>query len=297
LTNTQTPDREALGHALNIEHTAGYTYRELAIKYHKSPDAIKGLIRTARIKGTPAEFDAIHLPTPLELAGDFLIVGDVHVPATDWNFAQLVGRVAEHTGINRLIIAGDFFNFDLWSRYDHVIAPPTWKQERDAARVLIGDWLETFAEIYTISGNHDQRIAKWSAAEFDEVDTWGMVATSGKLTHSNCGYCTVQSGGQTWRVTHPASYRRGRLSVANELANKYQVNVISFHEHHLGKTFDEYGHYVVVNGGMLADTEKMAYVTLNDTVSAKMVKGFVALQNGCATVYGERPFTDWSFLG
>ena len=259
-------------------------------------NAAKGLIRTARLKSTPAEFEVIHLDTPLELTGDFIIVGDVHVPATDWQFAQLVGRVAERTGINRLIIAGDFFDFSLWSKYPIITAQPSWREERDAARVMLADWLATFDEIYTLMGNHDQRLIKWSAAEFDEADIWGMVTSNSKLHHSSRGWCNVKSAGVNWRVTHPASYRRGRGSVVNELANKYQTNVIGWHEHHLSKMFDEYGHYVVVNGGMLADPNKFAYVTMNDTTSAAMCKGFVVLQNGTASVMGEHPFTDWGWL-
>jgi len=44
-------------------------------------------------KPTPKEFCVIRLPTPLDLTGDFMVVGDVHVPYTDYDFAQLVGRV------------------------------------------------------------------------------------------------------------------------------------------------------------------------------------------------------------
>ena len=293
MTYTQTPDRELLGNTLLSLHEAGYSYAELGKQYHRTADAVKGLVRTAKLK-QPKEFNVGIMPTPLELAGDFIIVGDVHVPCTDWAFASLVGRVAEKTGIHRLIIAGDFFNFDMWSIYQHAVPPTTWREERNAARVLVGDWLETFSEIYTLQGNHDRRLQKWTAGEFDENDVWGLIATSQKLVHSNYGWCTVRSNGQPWRVTHPKNYGRNQLTVASDLAMKYQSNVITWHEHHSAHGWDTYGRFVTVNGGTLADANKFAYVSLDDNRMAAMMKSFVVLKNGTARVLGEYPFTDWS---
>lgn len=87
----QTMERETLGRRLSELHTAGYTSAELGKQFHMTAGAVRGLIRTARLKQTPAEFNVIHLGEQLQLTGDFIIVGDVHVPATDWQFAQLVG--------------------------------------------------------------------------------------------------------------------------------------------------------------------------------------------------------------
>ena len=37
----------------------------------------------------------VHIGTPLQLSGDWMIVGDVHVPCTDYDFAALVQLVAD----------------------------------------------------------------------------------------------------------------------------------------------------------------------------------------------------------
>jgi len=242
----------------------------------------------------PKEFQGYDLGTPFQLVGDFIIVGDVHVPATDWGFAQMVSRLADKTGIRRLIIAGDFFTMDSFSQYAAVVPPVTWAQERDAARVLLLDWLETFAEIYTLQGNHDRRMSKWAVGELSEVDIYGMAVQNPKLHHSKFGYCTVKSAGVEWRVTHPANYGRNQLTVLSDLANKYQTCVIGAHEHHQAIGWDVYKRYVICNLGMLADDKKMAYVSLDDNRSAGMAKGFVMLRNGVATPFGLYPFTDWS---
>jgi hypothetical protein len=241
----------------------------------------------------PAEFDVIHLGTPFDLSGDFVVVGDVHVPATDWQFSRMVGMVADKLGIYRLIIAGDFFNFDFASKYRIVVPPATWREERDAARILIADWLETFTEIYILQGNHDRRLTNWSAGEFDEVDIWGMVNSSSKIKVSKFGWLTVNSGGIPWRITHPTSYGVNQLTVASDLANKYQMNICGHHEHHFSVGWDKYKHFVVVNNGGLMDPNKLAYVHLDDNRCANMMQGFTVLRNGCPTLFGRYPFTDW----
>lgn len=277
---------------LLADQQAGIPIQTLSTKYGLTVYATRKHLETARGL-IPKEFQGFDLGTPFDLQGDFIIVGDVHVPATDWGFAQMVSRLADKTKINRLIIAGDFFTMDSFSQYAAVVPPVAWAQERDAARVLLLDWLETFAEIYTLQGNHDRRMSKWAEGELSEVDIYGMAVSNPKLHHSKFGYCTVKSGGVDWRITHPANYGKGQLAVLSDLANKYQCNMIGAHEHHLAKGWDVYKRYVICNMGMLADEKKMAYVSLDDTRSAGMAQGFVLLRNGVATPLGRFPFTDW----
>jgi hypothetical protein len=82
--------------------------------------------------------------------------------------------------------------------------------------------------------------------------------------------------------------------VAEKLALKHQVNVITHHEHHCGMGFDRYGHYVIVNNGCLADVNKMPYTALADAPKANMMKAFCLLRNGVPRLYSDRDdFTDW----
>lgn len=275
-------------HRLNRD---GLSKTDLCRRYNITRQQYDKMVRQ---DATPPEFEVLNLGTPFDLSGDYVIVGDVHIPATDWSFARLVGMVADKLQIPRLIIAGDFLNADFASTY-RVIAPPaTWREERDAARVLLHDWLETFSEIYVIQGNHDRRITNWAAAEFDEIDIWGMISSSNKLHISKFGYLTVNSGGIPWRVTHPKNYSINQLTVASELAQKYQTNVISHHEHHLGLGWDRYKRFVCVNNGCLVDIKKLAYAHLDDSKIAGMAQGFTVIKNGCPKVYGRYPFTDWA---
>lgn len=275
------------------DYRSGMTEGQLGLKYGLSTMQVVKNLANAKSK-LPKEFQVINLGTPLHLRGDFIIVADVHVPATDWGFAQNVARLADKTGIRRLIIAGDMFNMDAFSTYAPTVTPVTWAQERDAARLLLMDWLETFEEIYTIAGNHERRLTKWAAGNLDESDIYGMVVNNPKLVHSEYGYLTVESGGIPWRITHPKNYGKQQLTVLSDLANKFQTNVIGAHEHHNAIGWDVYKRYVICNIGMLADEKKFAYAAMDDNRMAGMTKGFVILRGGVATPLGLYPFTDWS---
>jgi len=236
------------------------------------------------------------LGTPWRLEGDWMIIGDVHVPYTDYEFSQLVALVARKnmSKPRRLLIAGDFFNMDTFSNYIHLVNIPTWKEERDAAKTLLHEWLETFDEIRMLMGNHDRRLQKFVNGEFDETDILSLVISNPDMVKmSGYGYCTIDTPGGVYRVTHPKNYSINQLVVADQLALKFGQHIISFHEHHLSAGYDRYKRYMVVNGGCLVDPDKLAYVKLDDSKSAGMAAGFVMLRNGAPQLFGKSPFTDW----
>lgn len=284
------PDGKLLA-ALN---RAGASYSALAHRFGLTRGQVSGLIARAK-KSNPAWFN-VNLGSHLQLVGNYMVVGDVHVPVTDYDFAQLVVRVAEHFNIRGLIIAGDFFNMDMFSSYPKDQAMVSWEQEREAGKVLLLQWLEWFSEIYTLMGNHDRRVIRFVEGQFDENDIYGMLVTSSKLVHSHFGWCEVRSNGVPWRITHPRNYSRNQLVTASELALKHKSNIVSFHEHHAGKGWDKYNRYVVINGGILADQSKMGYVTLDDGNNPIMKKGFAMIKDGVGEIFSTEPYTDWSFL-
>lgn len=227
---------------------------------------------------------------PWQLTGDWMIIGDVHVPCTDWHLAGLVVSVAKKHKIKRLLIAGDLFNMDAFSLYDQVIEAPSWAQERDAAKALLTNYLEWFVEIKMIMGNHERRLQRYTAGAFDTGDILSLITTNERVKLSPYGYCMIDD----WRVTHPDRYRQLPLSQANDLSMIYECNIISFHEHHLAKSWSKSGKHVIVNGGSLADETRLAYMVLDDRPTPKSKRGFAKLQNGVADIFGPPPFTDWT---
>ena len=231
---------------------------------------------------------------PWTLTGDWMVVGDVHVPYTLWGFASLVAQVAlKHMKPpRRLLIAGDLFSMDVFSSYPHETLPPTWAQERDAARALITEWLTTFDEIRVLPGNHDVRLFKQLAGAMDTDDLLALIYTNVlKVKISPYGFCYINDD---WIVTHQRDYSKNQLWVANALAHAEERNVMSFHEHHLSKGWDEYKNHVVVNGGCLVDERRVPYTKYTISKRPRWARGFVMLRESAPYVFGEEPFTDWS---
>ena len=235
------------------------------------------------------------LGQPLKLSGDWIIIGDVHVPFTDLDWLDLMLQVAKkHLQYPKLLIAGDLLNMDVFSKYPHLTSTPTWQQERDMARAMFDAFWDTFQEVAIIMGNHERRAQRFTSGAFDEVDIFSLLTTNAKLVSSNYGWCTIDTPTGEWRVTHPTNYSVNQLNVLDTLANKFCQNVIGCHEHHLSIGWDRFGRHVIVNGGCLVDPEKLAYVSLDDSRSAGMKQGFVMLRAGVPYIFGKSPITDWA---
>jgi hypothetical protein len=282
-----------------LHYSAGMTYAEIAKKVGQTVNWVVGRVYRYRTQysqaETPREFQVVDLGQPLTLEGDWMIVGDVHVPTIDYGLARLMVQVAKkHLTHPRLLIAGDYFSQDQFSKYEPAIAGPSWKQEQAAGKKLMDGWLEDFDEIVALMGNHDRRLTKKLDGAMDGVDIYRMLTHDPKLAVSNYGWCTINTNAGPYRVTHPTQYSVKQLALADELALKYQCHTISFHEHHLGVGFDRFGRYLVVNGGGLFDASQFAYVNLDDSKSPVMKSGFVLLKNGTPYLFGKAPFTDWS---
>lgn len=238
------------------------------------------------------------LGEPFRLRGDVMIVGDVHVPFTDMSFAPFVAEIAKRhmPRPRQLLIAGDLFNMDSFSSYAALIEHPSWKQERDFARNLLRSWRKIFDKVWVIMGNHERRLQKWTQGAFDETDLMALIWSDPDwISMSPFGYCTVESEFGDWLVTHPRNYSINQLTVADALAQKHRMNIISHHEHHFAKGWDRYGWNVIVNNGTLIDPERVPYVTLDNSKSAGMKHGFVALVDGVPHMFGREPFTSWNY--
>lgn len=227
---------------------------------------------------------------------DFLVVGDVQLPTTNYDFAVLPAYVAatQLKKPRRLVIAGDLFNFDAFGKYEDMIRMPTFQEEMDAARNLVGLWAQTFDEMYMVLGNHDARLIKALQGKVEVQDVMNLVNAHlplGKIQVSVRDALGVKTSQGLYRIAHGASYRKLPLSTANELAQKYQAHIILHHEHHAAQGMDIYDRYFIVNNGGLFDKEKMAYVQLLTQAKAGMSNGFTIVKNGYPTLLGK--WTNW----
>jgi hypothetical protein len=279
----------------------GKTISELAVEYGRGRKVIEKAIDDYKAKRSEEDrqlFNVVHLGTPLLLRGDFVVIGDIHVPTTDWDFAQLPAQVAERhltKGNRRLIIGGDFFSMDKFSSYTAITRAPSWREERDAGRVYIKRLLETFDEIYIIMGNHDRRLQRWAAGELEETDIFGMLIQNPRVVVSNYGWLDVVTDTGPWHITHSTNYSVNAGTVGDILAQKHQSNIISHHQHHCNHGQDKFKRYVTIDNGCLVDPVKLAYVMLDDSKMPNMSEGFTLLKNGVGSLLAKnKSYTDWS---
>jgi hypothetical protein len=292
-------DAAQMAELYRLHYSAGMTFAAIARQVGRDTAWVSNRVYKYRDqyldKDIPREFRVVDLGTPLTLEGDWMIVGDVHVPTIDWGLAQLMVQVArKHLKHPRLLIAGDYFSMDSFSNYEPTVSPPSLAQELKAGETLLKEWLGTFEQIVALMGNHDRRLTKKTHAAISGADVYRMMTHDPKLTVSNFGWCIIQTPCGNYRVTHPRDYSTNQLAAVSEMANKYQSHVIGFHEHHLGKGWDRYGHWLVVNGGGLFDASQLAYAVLDDSKAPAMKPGFVLLKNGTPHVFGKSPYTNWS---
>jgi hypothetical protein len=145
-----------------------------------------------------------------------------------------------------------------------------------------------------MSGNHDRRVSRKTDGEMDIHDLAELLSVNiKKIEASILGYGSLDSNNIQYRITHTRQYSINRLTVASELAAKYQSNVISFHEHHLAQGWDKYHRYVIVNGGSLVLQSSLPYCSLDDNKMPNFCTGFVMVKNGAPYLFGKTPFTDW----
>lgn len=234
-----------------------------------------------------------------KVSGDWLVCGDVHLPTTNFALAYDMLETARYLGIKNLAIVGDLLNMDALSKYEHIMPPVRFADEVEPAIDMLAEYSGWFDQIKMVLGNHDHRLMKSLRGDF-KADWYARIldAANGKLEISPYSHMELKSGKEKWRLTHPGNYSRVKGRVADTLAQKYQCNVVTFHEHHVAKMRDTFNRYTLINGGGLFDHEKMAYVMLVDNTSPIMCNGFVVIQNGTGEIVTPYPsFTNLDYYG
>ena len=286
--------------ALNVDSIRGRVSRYgKRIGIRKDDGVPASIIELGTVPVLP-KFNAV----PYVDTDTVLVVGDVHIPATDWLFLELAVKFAEkhmRKGSRTLCIVGDLLNFDAMSKYPHIVAPVGAPDELRAVNVILQYLFKTFDHIVYSMGNHDHRFHKFFSGAFGLIELRALMTASidaGKLRMVNQTQQIVKHGDIIWRLTHQQNYSKIKGRVADNLAMKHLSNVITHHEHHVNISRDSYNRHTTINNGMIGDNEKMAYVQLVDSTSNVMCNGFAFVRNGTGHLLTPYPtMTDWDMWG
>lgn len=221
-------------------------------------------------------------PIVLPLAEQYAITADWHIPLYDPAYVNTFIKDARERGVRKLVIAGDFFNFDALSAYEPKQKGAGLEDELSEAELVMRILLETFDDIYFLWGNHDARLHKALGFSIQFREAMKMVfgelgsEALERITFTNLDHIWI---GSEWYICHPGSYTRIPLSTARALATKYEASVITAHSHHCAVGYAINGTSVVAEIGGLFDRHKTAYLQRSTTFPT-WVQGYAFLEAG-----------------
>jgi hypothetical protein len=227
-----------------------------------------------------------------KLSGDFVLTSDWHVPYHDADICNKMIAMAHKFDLNRLIIAGDFFNQDAFSHYLSMDAID-FGEEKAIATDIMEKLCLSFDEIYILTGNHDIRLLKMLSFKLRIEDVWKMVTTEigRQIKISEYPYLKIND---KWHITHPKNFSVMPTSVARRMNHKYQQSVGVAHGHQMGITYSPSGKEVLFDTGGMFDQEKIEYSRMNDTTHSEWQTGFNIIKNDYLYQFPKN-HTDWDF--
>lgn len=231
-----------------------------------------------------------------------MIAGDIHIPSTKLGFLQRMCKVAERhmRGERILYIIGDLHNGDKDSKHAEYIPRLSRATELDMVGEVLQYLLGYFDIIRMTPGNHTRNRIFATLDGDITMDQVKRLILPSREDHDRLHispYDTVlaSSGGTEWAMHHQYQYRQNKLSIANDLAQKYLRNTIVFHQHHTAIGRDKYNRFTIVDCGGFHDSDMMSYTSIVPNTMPVMCNAFTYLQQGTAHLFTPYPtMTKWS---
>lgn len=271
------------------------------LKHNEEEDILSEYRKTYTYRGQPEDVGLPVFNGELHLQGDMLLVGDIHVPSTNWEFMEKITQVAKRhlARPRKIVIVGDILNGDKDSRYEHIIAPISRHKEFKITDALLQTWSRFFDEIYITPGNHLHRLIRRLEGDIGMNEIARLLTSAHeKIVMSHYDEVHVTSGDERWVATHQANYAKSKLKIGNLLAQKFQANIVTFHQHHSAIGRDDFNRYTIIDCGGMHQQSMMSYVKLVPNVMPNMNNGFVLLRDGTGHLLTPYPsITDWSMWG
>ncbi|HEB27963.1 MAG TPA: hypothetical protein ENI05_09345 [Porticoccus sp.] len=217
-------------------------------------------------------FNSRHLfPTPpnakiyddqLEIdSDDVIVIGDIEIPDHSRNYLLHVLYLAMAQNIKTLVIAGDFIATDMsalssWTttwrtgdlNYEQVI------QVMNGILATLAQW---FDNIYIISGNHDDRIARATDGHLH----LGMFLRSSTVVYSRYAHLWINTSRGDVKISHPKNFSGNPIVLGQKLYNvePRKAHHIVAHCHRQQAGWSPDGRYEIHGLGMGRDVKRTKY--------------------------------------
>ncbi len=267
---------------LDLEHT---TNTERRIRY-----AAQRYVPTTPI---PQSQTPQYVNEVIQVKGDAIVTGDWEIPDHSAELLELAREVGKKQRIKKLIINGDTIAADGLSvlPIGGRPTPSTVQEDVVMARKIITSMTEWFDEVYIISGNHCKRL-RWGThgeftADFLLADIPGVITTPFSRLY-------LTSGKQEWLICHPKTYSKVPGTLARDIAEIENINVVAAHTHLLSWSITKDGRHLALDGGHCRDASRTLYKVEMVTRHPQWCAGFVVIRDGYACALS-KDFTDWAY--
>lgn len=213
---------------------------------------------------------------PMVIDGDVTVISDLHVPYHDARFLGNVLDLSQKWAIPTVLIAGDLFQFDAFSKFLRHPAINT-KRELRVGREVLERLTDTFAHVILLEGNHDWRIGAKLDQEVQNEDIGKLFSLAANFTFSDYSRCYHKAG---WVIGHPRANRKVRVGLPREFADIECQNAAAGHTHNWGMTRSYNGKYYAVELGHCCDPTRMEYVEHQWKPLPKWNLGAMILKSG-----------------
>ncbi|MCJ7826458.1 sigma-70 region 4 domain-containing protein [Patescibacteria group bacterium] len=148
---------------------------------------------------------------------------------------------------------------------------------------------ELFDSFTWILGNHEGRLLRAINSPVQPSELLNLMKLEeGRWIILPYYYCLLNSGGETFRITHPKTAANG---AARGLASQYFQHIIMGHSHKMFFDWDASGKYYAIQMGHCVDEERLAYVAQRDCKRDSHKLGAVIVRNGYPYLLTEQ--LDW----
>jgi len=224
---------------------------------------------------------------------NYMIAADFHSPYHNELYVNRLLMVAHKQGAKKIVIPGDLYDM-AFAKFWLSDKKSTIDEEVEKSSPLIHA-LDYFDEIVLIRGNHEFRISRMTDGKIQArhlLDIFGAAVWKKKFRYST--YDKIEIGND-WLLVHPKAYRQNSASVAKDLAEKFQKNVINAHGHFMAFRYSKCGNYMGIDVGGMFDKNKIDYIAKSTTCHPIWNNGFVMLVDGHPHLFHNK--TDWKFWG
>lgn len=208
------------------------------------------------------------------------IINDVHLPFTDYDLTTEMLQHAESIGSKVCVIGGDLFNMGAVSKWKKIVRPTSLADEFRAGKMFMKELLEVFDRVYIIAGNHDRWFLNVEEG-FDFRKLVGMITDGiedGRVMVSPYTQVDIYTADDTvWKLVHQKEARKNYWSIADQIAQKYQQNIIITHVHKNLISRDSYDRYTIASIGGLHNPKYQEYIGLETTTQATQQQGYGVL--------------------